>query len=487
MYFAHRSVNTPAFSSPPSSPSLCVDSSPPSSPSLDPLHLDSPPDLGKLADPFAASFNSTRTPPQYEKRQKRRAAFVSPSSSPKRARQRRDMGDEEHRFDQYMPLPLHVQASPKREKTALDKEAEEWEKIDDDIYKFSMRVIDVSDRRFTHMPEKVIETIRCLVSIPAPDDLVTLELAKMKAGHRAFVRSQTAPAATAGAFRAFGERTRSANVSSHGTRDGIHLILSNNLITKLPRQFWDLERLTVLSLRGNQLTALPPEISRLRNLEDLNIANNKLQYVPSELLSMSLRVLNLHPNPFFLPPNHDQRPVDVTQTLIPDRVLPLTELLYRVLVAPAPSTLFSKGNPGSLLSSLYELPLPPTSLLPPRILETLDACVPGSVCSSDLMFQPRDDISMGVCGNPSHRAEGRIFVRPVEQRLSWEKNIAGQNAGGLVPVMWRGCTHGCLDFLRPEPERGPVETEDVEMAVDDEDGVVQEIQLGGRLDALDFD
>jgi hypothetical protein len=72
----------------------------------------------------------------------------------------------------------------------------------------------------------------------------------MKAGHRAFVRSQTAPASTMGLSRGLGERTRSANVTSaHGVKDGIHLILSNNLITKLPCKFWELERLTVLSLR----------------------------------------------------------------------------------------------------------------------------------------------------------------------------------------------------------------------------------------------
>jgi hypothetical protein len=153
---------------------------------------------------------------------------------------------------------------------------------------------------------------------------------------------------------------------------------------------------------------------------------------------MNLRVLNLHPNPFLPPPSLDARPVSETEVLIPDHVLPLTELLYRVLVSPAPSTLFSKGNPASFLSSYYALPLPIIPLIPPRISETLGACVPGSVCASALLCQPRDDISMGTCGNPHHKSDGRIFVRPAEQRLSWEKVIAGQNAGGMVPVSWRG-------------------------------------------------
>lgn len=202
---------------------------------------------------------------------------------------------------------------------------------------------------------------------------------------------------------------------------------------------------------------------------------------------MTLQVLNLHPNPFLPPPCLGNRPVSTMDVLIPDRVVPLTELLYRVLVSPAPSTLFSKGNADSFLSSYYTLPLPPTSLLPPRISETLGACVPGAVCPSDLMSQPRDDISMGTCGNPYHQTEGRLFVRPVEQRLSWEKVIAGQNAGGMVPVMWRGCAHGCLEFLQPVTEEVPIEPEDIEMAVDEEDGVVKQIELGGGLEDLDFE
>ncbi|EKM81858.1 hypothetical protein AGABI1DRAFT_112093 [Agaricus bisporus var. burnettii JB137-S8] len=382
------------------------------------------------------------------------------------------MSNEEHHFDECMPLPLYLQPCPGREKTAHEKEAEEWDRLEEDIYNLQMRVVDISDRRFTFIPESIIQTINCLVYIPAPDDLATLEITKVKAGCRPFARSQTAPANPGGYPRAFGERTRSVNVTSmHGMKNGIHLILSNNMITKLPRSIWDLEQLTVLSLRSNYLTVLPPEICRLKNLEDLNIANNQLQFVPSELLSMNLRVLNLHPNPFLAAPNNsDDRPVSETMTLIEDRALPLTELLYRILVSPAPSTLFSKGRTDTVLSSYHDLPLPPTYLIPPRIAETLDACLPGSVCRSDLMCEARDDISMGTCGNPSHQE--RIFVKPVEQRLSWEKVIAGQNAGGMVPVMWRGCEHGCLDFLG--------EAKDV--AMDEDSEIVQQIELGGFLD-----
>ena len=40
----------------------------------------------------------------------------------------------------------------------------------------------------------------------------------------------------------------------------------------------------------------------------------------------------------------------------------------------------------------------------------------------------------------------------VEQRLTWERRVAGLDVGGAVPVRWRGCQRGCLDFLSPKYE-----------------------------------
>ena len=91
------------------------------------------------------------------------------------------------------------------------------------------------------------------------------------------------------------------------------------------------------------------------------------------------------------------------------------------------------------------------------------------------MYEPQDDLSMGICGNPEHQAEERIFVRPVEERLSWERVIAGQSTGGMVPVKWRGCGHGCLDFLG-------VSTTASEEAAMDVDDVVQVVSFAAGLD-----
>lgn len=147
MQVLHCSASASTLSSPPSSPGLFIDSSPASSPSLDPIQLDSSLDFenfGKLADPFAGSFNSTRSPPQYEKRQKRRGTIVPPPAILKRPRRHQDMSNEEHHFDECMPLPLYLQPCPGREKTAHEKEAEEWDRLEEDIYNLQMRVVDIS-------------------------------------------------------------------------------------------------------------------------------------------------------------------------------------------------------------------------------------------------------------------------------------------------------------------------------------------------------
>lgn len=83
----------------------------------------------------------------------------------------------------------------------------------------------------------------------------------------------------------------------------IQLFFTNNLISRLPRQLFDVTALTVLSLRNNQLTSIPPAIGRLKNLQDLSIGGNELKYLPSEILNLDkLQILAAHPNPYLSPP-----------------------------------------------------------------------------------------------------------------------------------------------------------------------------------------
>ena len=36
-------------------------------------------------------------------------------------------------------------------------------------------------------------------------------------------------------------------------------------------------------------------------------------------------------------------------------------------------------------------------------------------------------------------------------RYTWEMRVAGKHLPTAVPVQWRGCSSGCLDFLDPVP------------------------------------
>jgi hypothetical protein len=66
----------------------------------------------------------------------------------------------------------------------------------------------------------------------------------------------------------------------------------------------------------------------------------------------------------------------------------------------------------------------------------------------------------GFCPGPRHlhhaysveedeSGEG-LFVEHAEERFEWVTSLAGCQLGGAVPVLWRGCSAGCLDFLEAE-------------------------------------
>ena len=82
----------------------------------------------------------------------------------------------------------------------------------------------------------------------------------------------------------------------------LQLFLTRNLLTTLPGEIFELERLRVLSLRHNKLTEIPSAIRNLTMLQDLNVAGNRLTHLPWEVLHLmqtgDLRQLTIHPNPF---------------------------------------------------------------------------------------------------------------------------------------------------------------------------------------------
>ncbi|KAK8203054.1 hypothetical protein IWZ01DRAFT_486924 [Phyllosticta capitalensis] len=83
----------------------------------------------------------------------------------------------------------------------------------------------------------------------------------------------------------------------------LKLFLSCNELRAIPMSVWNLNDLTVLSLRNNKLTEIPPAIGKLNNLEELNLAGNKLRWLPWELLRLvaphgKLTSLTVSPNRF---------------------------------------------------------------------------------------------------------------------------------------------------------------------------------------------
>ncbi len=100
-------------------------------------------------------------------------------------------------------------------------------------------------------------------------------------------------------------------MSSQGTsyqplKPALKLFLSSNTLRRVPGEIFNLENLSVLSLRSNLLVDLPSAIGRLHRLVELNVANNNLHFLPYEILdllshSSNLHSLQIHPNPFYEP------------------------------------------------------------------------------------------------------------------------------------------------------------------------------------------
>ncbi|KAI0628210.1 hypothetical protein C8Q77DRAFT_1162376 [Trametes polyzona] len=177
---------------------------------------------------------------------------------------------------------------------------------------------------------------------------------------------------------------------------------------------------------------------------------------------------------------------------------------------PASSTDHATDTPVSppsraltVLEAMYALPITEDVGLGPSVLATLRSCVPAAVAkppTADHLAGPskvrrddgqrdvhsslphssdrattslvspdaadEDEPGLSICLSPRHHGELRVpvFVRPAEERFTWEEVVAGVRVGGEgfggsgVPVRWRGCSRGCLAFLDPEPEDAPPPT-----------------------------
>ena len=101
--------------------------------------------------------------------------------------------------------------------------------------------------------------------------------------------------------------------------------------------------------------------------------------------------------------------------------------------------------------------------LPPKYLAILEASVPDgqprSVCPDAVggrrkEYNAMQDACSSLCPNQQkHQEVSSCFSEPAEGRYEWVKRINEVDVGGLIPVEWRGCSYGCLEFLE-EPDMG---------------------------------
>lgn len=245
---------------------------------------------------------------------------------------------------------------------------------------------------------------------------------------------------------------------------------------------------------GNALTEIPPHIGQLKKLRELNIGNNQIKYLPSEILGLNLSTLAIDPNPFLPYPGTLTTPT--MYKFEPKTIPTLAEFCLRTLLSPVPDNHFrgtaSTGASAMIhtqktwLSEKYDVPFQHEFLqgVSAPILHVLSACAPYCVphalspnitphASPKQQRQggargPKRAPCVSVCSNPAHLVlrEGETYREPVfvshaEERFSWEKRVAGQTVGGTygIPILWRGCSFGCLDYLQPE-KKLEVEIED---------------------------
>ncbi|KAJ7601080.1 hypothetical protein C8J56DRAFT_25705 [Mycena floridula] len=466
-------------SSPPSSPQTLASSSPPLSP-VSEHHLDN--DYFPILHPFSGYIKSTKLPPDYDrdKRENTKRAAASPPASPTQPKKFRTVN-----YDPPSPYTLSPDA-------ARDQEAEEariWDEKIEEMYNNSNGYLDLSDHGMTSIPNNVIDDLqRFFVTSDEQEATLCSDITL-----RSLKRTNTEPRNHDGSRSTFSRVASVSGRAAHFPRDKLSLNLSSNNLTSVPVSLCDLAKLTVLILRNNALTEIPPEIARLSNLQTLNIAQNRLVYLPAEMMQMSIERLVVIPNPFIQPTSPSfltsARQVSTFTHLFP-RVISLFELCLRKLLSPS-----SIGGP-LMLRQAYETPLecqdpvpPPDKKrfrhrIPPAIHSVLDACDPGSVYVDEeepIGHQAgRSDYfevtGIGKCPNPLHDSKvspgAGIFVMHAEEAFSWESCVAGCRIGEAIPVKWRGCSRGCLDFLVPHSDG-----DERDIGVSEDDDVVQFLPL----------
>ncbi|KAG8762974.1 hypothetical protein FRC12_008775 [Ceratobasidium sp. 428] len=360
-----------------------------------------------------------------------------------------------------------------------------WEAALNDVFSNGASIIDLDNSNIHSIPREIID-INSMVPLPAepePHSIPPVSPETPTGSDIAFAAAR---------LRRVFSRTQSNNTSFSGSpvtarKEGkreieLQIYLANNNLTILPTELFALKGLTLLSLRANKIQELPSAIANIKSLLSLNVANNELKYLPAELSSLKLQTLLIDPNPFLPPPildhshsrmlsslqrhNHVPKLSELALRVAlnqPSKPLPLTSARATALLTPSPSHTSIFSNPSSSLrqfpphrltiSSQYDLQswLPS---LPAAAAARIRAAIYGSEDARDVYE---------TCPSPQHYTDSgnlNLYTSPAEERFEWVPSLAGCRLGSPVPLLWRGCSAGCLDFL--EETHGKERDEDGE-------------------------
>lgn len=267
-------------------------------------------------------------------------------------------------------------------------------------------------------------------------------------------------------------------------KNEVQLFLQNNLIRVLPPELCYLKNLVVLSLRGfllivssdylsftimfiigfNRLEEIPHYISHLTGLRELNVSNNNLTHLPAEIMELGLISLSVNSNPFYAYPTPLEQGSWLGEVCLRDEggVPSLREVGLRVLINTGGPESESGRKGISVLEERYELPLPAyeQSGISPDLHTLLSfGSSPSTGVTSSIAIrtltnhsipQPRNPLH-SFCPSPKHLQEGVVYIEPTISRLEWVDRIGAVNIPApRVPVLWRGCSVGCLNFLEED-------------------------------------
>ena len=257
----------------------------------------------------------------------------------------------------------------------------------------------------------------------------------------------------------------------------IRLYLANNYLssTGLPSQLFQIHNLTSLYLRSNQLESLPAAIGYLKNLKDLNVAMNKLRYLPAEILQLRLENLRTSPNPFEKYEKPDRKILEGQDKTVNHhceirnqrfRLPSLVEIVTRKLLEPISALTSTKRKSSSPSTgnvvvrrhfhSVRDEAISPrtdNAPLPPHLLKPFLPLIRPLPHHLRALLREEGALSPSSSGLQYCSVCGDACVTFAEERLEWKFEIAGQKIADAkdeeqwVPVLWRGCSANCLDFL----------------------------------------